>query len=93
MSDLRAGDSHADPPGAPPAGPAVLTADRLLGLALILLAAGAAWQMLWLDVPFAADPVGPRAFPVVVAAALAACGLALLVQPGAPWPRAERRAP
>ena len=71
----------------------VLTADRLLGLALILLAAGAAWQMLWLDVPLAADPVGPRAFPVAVAAALAACGLALLVQPGAAWPWAERRVP
>lgn len=85
MSDRRA--------GGPPGGPAVLTADRLLGLALILLAAGVAWEMLRLDVPFAADPVGPRAFPVVVAAALAACGLVLLVQPGAPWPRAERRAP
>ena len=71
----------------------MLTAGRLLGLALLLLAGGAAWHMLSLDVPFAADPVGPRAFPVVVAVALGACGLALLAQPGGPWPRAERRAP
>lgn len=90
MGDRHGGDRHG---GDTPAGSGVFTADRLLGLALILLAAGAAWQMLWLDVPLAADPVGPRAFPVVVAAALAACGLALLVQPGAPWPRAERRIP
>ena len=74
-------------------GPQVLTADRLLGLALLLLAGGAAWHVLWLDVPFAADPVGPRAFPVIVAAALGACGLVLLVQPGLPWPRGERLLP
>ena len=75
------------------AGLRVLTPDRLLGLALILLAGGATLHVLLLDVPFAADPVGPRAFPIVVAIALAACGLVLLVQPGSPWPPAERRAP
>ena len=69
------------------------TPNRLLGVALLAVAGGAAALMLRLDVPFAADPVGPRAFPVVVAAVLAACGLALLFQSGAPWPRAERRAP
>lgn len=66
---------------------------RLLGLGLVLVAAGTAWQMLWLEVPFAADPIGPRAFPVVVAAVLAACGIAILAQPGLPWPPAERALP
>jgi putative tricarboxylic transport membrane protein len=44
-------------------------------------------------VPFAADPVGPRAFPTVVAVVLGACGLLVMATPGEPWPRAERRLP
>ena len=47
------------------------TPNRLLGGALLAVAGGAAALMLRLDVPFAADPVGPRAFPIVVAAVLA----------------------
>lgn len=69
------------------------TPNRLLGLALLLVAGGAVALMLRLQVPFAADPVGPRAFPIVVATVLATCGLALLFQAGTPWPPAERRAP
>jgi putative tricarboxylic transport membrane protein len=70
-----------------------MTPDRLLGLALLAVAAGAVFQSWALDVPFAADPVGPRAFPVVVAAVLAACAVLLLLTPGPPWPRAERWVP
>lgn len=67
--------------------------NRLLGLGLVGAAVGTAWLSIQLEVPFAADPIGPKAFPIVVAAVLALCGLGLLFQRGAPWPRAERRAP
>jgi putative tricarboxylic transport membrane protein len=71
----------------------MITADRVLGLALIAVAVGAMLHVQGLTVPFAADPVGPRAFPTVVAVALGACGALMLVSPGARWPRAERWLP
>jgi putative tricarboxylic transport membrane protein len=70
-----------------------MTADRLLGITLVLIAAGAALHAQGLEVPFAADPVGPRAFPTAVAIVLGVCGLLILATPGPPWPRAERRLP
>ena len=70
-----------------------MTPDRLLGLAFLAIAAAAALHARGLEVPFAADPVGPSAFPIAVAAALGACGLLLLATPGPPWPRAERWLP
>jgi putative tricarboxylic transport membrane protein len=71
-----------------------VTIDRVLGGVLVLLAAAAAWHAQTLVVPFAADPVGPKVFPTIVAAVLALSGLALLVRPGrvvmefGMWPRA-----
>jgi putative tricarboxylic transport membrane protein len=71
-----------------------VTIDRVLGGVLVLLAAAAAWHAQALVVPFAADPVGPKVFPTIVAAVLALSGLALLVRPGrvvmefGMWPRA-----
>ena len=71
-----------------------MTIDRVLGGVLVLLAAAAAWHAQTLVVPFAADPVGPRVFPTIVAAVLALSGLALMVRPGrvvmefGAWPRA-----
>lgn len=68
--------------------------DRVLGCLLILVAATAAWHAQTLVVPFAADPVGPRVFPTIVAAVLALSGLAMLLRPGhlvmefGAWPRA-----
>lgn len=71
----------------------LLPADRLLGLALLLLAAGAAWHALSLEVPFAADPVGPSAFPAVVAALLGLAALAMILRPGHGWERPHRSLP
>jgi putative tricarboxylic transport membrane protein len=71
-----------------------VTIDRVLGGLLILLAAGVAWHAQTLVVPFAADPVGPRVFPTIVAAVLGLSGLALVIRPGpvvaefGAWPRA-----
>lgn len=68
-------------------------ADRALGLVFLALAAGAAWHAQSLHVPFAADPVGPRAFPTVVAMVLGASGALILLAPQRVWERAERRWP
>jgi putative tricarboxylic transport membrane protein len=67
--------------------------DRLLALALLVLAAGAALSAQGLEVAFAADPVGPRAFPTAVALVLAACALLIGLRPETVWQRAERRLP
>lgn len=56
--------------------------DRTLGgLALLtaLLLAGFGWGLV---APFAYEPVGPRAFPLITAVLIAACGLVLLVKGG-----------
>ena len=68
-------------------------ADRLLGAALVALAGGVVWHAATLEVAFAADPVGPKAFPIAVALAMGACGLALLLRPIVVWERAERIRP
>lgn len=65
-----------------------LAADRLLGLALIGLAAFIAVQALQLEAPFSYEPVGPRAFPLGLSILLAVLSLALVFKPGADgeWP-------
>lgn len=65
-----------------------MTADRVLGLALIALAALAFWSAQSLVVAFAADPLGPRAFPSTVALIMGGCGVMLLIPRGAgfAWP-------
>lgn len=68
-----------------------MTAGRVLGLALIALATLAAWSAQTLEVAFAADPLGPRGFPTVVAAVLGGCGLLILLPQGAPFAWPERR--
>lgn len=70
-----------------------MTIDRILGVLFVLIAAGAAWHAQTLFVPFAADPVGPSAFPTIVAGILAIAGISLLLRPGevvlefGRWPR------
>ncbi|MFC3284440.1 tripartite tricarboxylate transporter TctB family protein [Litchfieldella rifensis] len=65
-----------------------LAADRWLGVFLIGLAAFVAVQALRLEVPFSYDPVGPKAFPLILAILLAALSLVLVFKPGANghWP-------
>jgi putative tricarboxylic transport membrane protein len=68
-----------------------VTAGRVFGLVLIALAAAAIGAAQSLEVAFAADPLGPRGFPTVVAAVLGVCGALLLVPRGAPFDWPERR--
>ncbi|MBZ9537489.1 tripartite tricarboxylate transporter TctB family protein [Modicisalibacter tunisiensis] len=63
-------------------------ADRILGLALIGLAAFAAIHAWQLQVPFSYEPVGPKAFPIILSVVLAALSLVLVFRPGenGHWP-------
>ncbi|MBS7811468.1 tripartite tricarboxylate transporter TctB family protein [Roseococcus pinisoli] len=74
-----------------PEGPR-LSADRLLGVALIVIAGLTLWSAQSLVVAFAADPLGPKGFPSAVATILAVCGALLLFGRGLPFAWPERRA-
>lgn len=56
--------------------------DRTLGVAALLLAAFLTWQGYDLEAAFSYEPVGPRAFPLLVAAVIALCGVVLIVKGG-----------
>ncbi|MFP8964958.1 tripartite tricarboxylate transporter TctB family protein [Pokkaliibacter sp. CJK22405] len=63
-------------------------ADRVLSLLLLGLAAFIAVQAHQLDVPFSYDPVGPKAFPMLLAGILAFLSVILFFRPGPgqSWP-------
>ncbi|MDW5378138.1 tripartite tricarboxylate transporter TctB family protein [Halomonas sp. HP20-15] len=65
-----------------------LAADRVLGLALIGLAAFAAIHAWQIQVPFSYEPVGPKAFPIGLSVVLALLALVLVFRPGenGHWP-------
>lgn len=65
-----------------------VAADRVLGLALIGLAALAAFNASQFEVLFSYEPVGPKAFPILLAAILASLSLVLVFRPGenGEWP-------
>lgn len=55
--------------------------DRILGGVCVLLAAGMAWAAQDYAAPISYEPVGPRAFPLLLAGLLAIGGLWLLAKP------------
>jgi putative tricarboxylic transport membrane protein len=55
--------------------------DRILAGTLLLLSGLVAWAALSLDVPFQYEPLGPKAFPVILAALLAIAALWLMYRP------------
>lgn len=61
--------------------------DRILGAACVIVGAGMAWAARDYAAPISYEPVGPRAFPMLLAALLAAGGLWLVFKPGGdePW--------
>lgn len=73
-------------------GARIISAERILGALLIVLAALVLWSAQSLVVPFAADPLGPKGFPSAVAAILAVCGLLILLERGPAFAWPERRA-
>lgn len=56
--------------------------DRILGAACVVVGAGMAWAARDYVAPISYEPVGPRAFPMLLAILLIACGLWLVVRPG-----------
>jgi putative tricarboxylic transport membrane protein len=63
-------------------------AERAFGAALLLLAAAVAWLARGYTVAFIADPVGPRAVPLLAAALIAAGATRVVLRPAAAvaWP-------
>lgn len=64
-------------------------ADRLLGLAMLLLAVAYGYGAQQFEEPFGmAETIGPEIFPTILSVILGFAGLALLIkpQPGQDWP-------
>lgn len=61
-----------------------MTTDRLLGATAIAVAAIMFVFAYGLQAPFAYEPVGPRAFPLIAAGMIALCGVILVLKPGEP---------
>lgn len=59
-----------------------MSSDRILGIAALLLAAVMVIFGYGLDAPFAYEPVGPKAFPLIAAGMIAVCGLILVIKGG-----------
>lgn len=66
--------------------------DRIFGVIGLLLSAFYVWQATLIQESFIQDPVGPKAFPVLIAIVLAAASLVFVLRPDpAPhWPAAGR---
>ena len=62
--------------------------DRIFALAWLGVCALIVIRMWLLEVPFAYEPVGPKAFPVILAVLMAACSIVLLARPDGDvqWP-------
>lgn len=65
-----------------------IAADRVLGIALIGLAAFIAVQAVQLEIPFSYEPVGPKAFPLGLSILLTLLSLVMVLKPGnnGSWP-------
>lgn len=55
--------------------------DRLAGIAALALAGFFGWRTTLIEEPFISDPLGPRAFPLLVCAVLGLAGLVMLLRP------------
>ncbi|PIP97329.1 MAG: hypothetical protein COW75_06840, partial [Rhodobacterales bacterium CG18_big_fil_WC_8_21_14_2_50_71_9] len=66
--------------------------DRILGGVSIALAAFFVWQATLIELSFLSDPVGPKTFPIIIAAVLGLSGVAVILRPDAPaaWPALGR---
>jgi putative tricarboxylic transport membrane protein len=56
--------------------------DRILGTACLVVGAGMAWAAHDYAAPISYEPVGPRAFPLLLAGLMALAGAWLIVRPG-----------
>jgi len=56
--------------------------DRILGAACLVAGAGMAWAAHGYVAPISYEPVGPRAFPLLLAGLMALAGVWLIARPG-----------
>ncbi len=63
--------------------------DRIFGMAALCLAALMAWGASVIEQSFIQDPLGPKAFPLIIAAVLAITGIIMMLKPDAEpdWPK------
>jgi len=62
--------------------------DRLTGLFIIVVALAFFAGATQLEAPFFADPLGPKAFPMMIASVALIAGMGMVLRPGEPpeWP-------
>lgn len=63
--------------------------DRLLGVVCLALAAFLIWRSTLVELSFIVDPLGPKAFPIIIGGVLGLAGLYPLVRPDPEpvWPK------
>lgn len=68
--------------------------DRIFGSAVVLLSLLMAWATQLIEESFIQDPLGPKAFPTVIAAVMGLSGLVMIFKPDADphWPRLTKLA-
>ncbi|MBO0344092.1 tripartite tricarboxylate transporter TctB family protein [Roseibium limicola] len=66
--------------------------DRIFGVIGLALAIGYAWAALIIEESFLSDAVGPKAFPLIIAAVLAMASIVILLKPDPEprWPELPR---
>jgi putative tricarboxylic transport membrane protein len=66
--------------------------DRIFAAAFLVVLAGLAWVGWRIEAPFSYEPIGPRAVPLLLLGAMAACCAWLLVKPDphTDWPEDPR---
>jgi putative tricarboxylic transport membrane protein len=67
--------------------------DRIFASICVALAALMAWGATIIEESFIQDPLGPKAFPLVIAVELAACGIAMYLRPDEDpvWPHRRKQ--
>jgi putative tricarboxylic transport membrane protein len=67
--------------------------DRIFASICIALAALMGWGATIIEESFIQDPLGPKAFPLVIAVVLAACGVAMFLRPDEDpvWPHRRKQ--
>ncbi|WP_022953547.1 tripartite tricarboxylate transporter TctB family protein [Leucothrix mucor] len=58
-----------------------MISDRIFGLVVLLVAVAYVAAATQIQTSFLADPVGPKAFPIMIGSIAALCGLFLMVKP------------
>lgn len=66
--------------------------DRILGICCLLIAAFLIWQATQVQTSFIVDPLGPKAFPIIIGIVLAGAGLYPILRPDPEpeWPARGR---